>query len=129
VAYAALPPPEPKRPETFEEAVNFVYRHIDPDTVEDPLFHFTGGMCLRNNLGLWDKESPLHKHMLERFGLCHADDTSSLITSAANARKNNLPYDPEDDARRFKSHWLHMGLDPATMERRPIGLERTTNSE
>jgi len=110
-------PQEPQLPTTFEEAAQFVADRIEADTVQQPMFHMTGGMAVRNSLGLWDKESPLHKHMKERFGLCHADDTGSLITNAAHAIKNGQEYDPQADIERFKKHWLFMGYDPATMEK------------
>ena len=103
-------------PRTFEEAVEYVCERIESDTVTQPFFHFSGGMAVRNNLGLWDKESKLYKHMLERFGLCHADDTCALITSAAHARKNGEVYTPDKDVTRFKAHWRNLGLDPATMK-------------
>lgn len=106
-----------KGPETYEEAVEFVAARIEVDTVSSPFFHHTGGMAVRNTLGLWDKESKLHKHMLERFGLCHADDTGALITRAAHALKNNEEYDPQEDIQSFKEHWRRNGFDPATMEK------------
>lgn len=102
-------------PKTFEEAVDFVTERINPDTVSNVHFHHTGGMSVRNNLGLWDKSSPLYKHMQERFGLCHADDTGALITSAAHAKKNGLEYSPDADIAVFKAHWRRLGYDPATM--------------
>lgn len=107
----------PKLPETFEEAVEFVANRIENDTVEKPFFHMTGGMAVRNSLGLWNKESALYQHMQQRFGLCHADDTGSLITSAAHAKRNGIPYDPTEDIEKFKRHWQGMGYDPATMEK------------
>lgn len=108
--------PEPKRPETFEEAVDFVAERINPATVSNPHFHFSGGMSMRNGLGLWNKESPLHQHMLARFGLCHADDTGALISGAADAKVNGTTYDIDADIQRFKDHWRRLGYDPATME-------------
>ncbi len=101
----------------FEEAVDYVVNGIEKDTVKQPMFHFTGGMAVRNQLGLWDRSSPLHKHMLERFGLCHADDTGMMITHAADAKKNGQLYDPAADVKRCKDHWRAYGLNPATMEK------------
>jgi hypothetical protein len=109
-------PPAPPRPTTFEEAVDTLHAQIDPDTVSHPWFHMTGGMSVRNAFGLWDPSSPLHQHMKERFGLCHADDTGMLICHAADARKNGRTYDPTEDVERCKQHWRNMGYDPATME-------------
>lgn len=105
------------QPTTFEQAVDLIASEINPTTVEDPFFHLTGGMSIRNGLGLWDRESALSQNMLERFGLCHADDTGMLITNAANAKVNGIPYDIDADVRRCKEHWRRMGLDPATMQR------------
>ena len=104
------------KPTTFEEAVDYVAKRIDQHTVSDPYFHFTGGMSVRNNLGLWHKESPLYQDMLDRFGLCHADDTGMIITKAADAKKNGKLYCPGDDVEMCKQHWKRIGLDPATME-------------
>ena len=108
---------EQKMPKTFEEAVDYLCAAIKPEVFESPYYHFTTGMSVRNNLGLWDKTSPLHKHMAERFGLCHADDTGSLISSAAHAKLDGREYDPEADVQKFKKHWLGYGLDPKTMEK------------
>ena len=108
---------EDSSPETYEEAIEYVAARIEPETVTHPFFHHTGGMHVRNTLGLWDKESKLHKHMLARFGLCHADDTGGLITRAAHALKNGDFYDPQEDVASFKAHWLRSGFDPATMEK------------
>ncbi len=107
------------QPTTFEEAVAFVANRIDADTVSSPYYHHSGGRSVRNNLGLWDKESPLYQHMLSRFGLCHADDTGALISSAAHALRNGLEYNPAEDVERFKRHWRNQGFDPATMEQIP----------
>jgi len=109
--------PLKRMPETYEEAVQYVYERISPDTVSHPMFHFTGGMAVRNGLGLWDRESKLHQHMLKRFGLCHADDTGMLITNAAHARKNGENYDPWPDVDRCCDHWERAGYDPRTMEK------------
>lgn len=106
----------PKLPKTFEEAVDYVAERIGNNTVNDPVFHFTGGMQMRNELDLWNHEGVLHKHMLERFGLCHADDTGMLISKAAHAKKNNQQYDPEVDVEICKRHWAAFGLDAATLK-------------
>jgi len=111
------PKPKFQDPTTFEEAVDFVATKINPNSINDPTFHFNAGMSIRNGLGLWKKETPLHQHMVNRFGLCHADDTGMLIANAANAKINGIDYDIDADIRRCKEHWLRSGLDPATMNR------------
>lgn len=114
---------EERLPETFEEAVEYLYCCTAEKTLSDPAFHLRNGMWVRDHLGLWQKDSKLYKHMQERFGLCHADDTGSLIVSAVKAKKRGEDYDPTDDVNRFKQHWLSMGYDPKTMER----LEQNTS--
>lgn len=105
------------KPVTFEEAVDYVCSRIEADTVSDPMFHFSGGMAMRNGLGLWHRDSSLNKHMVERFGLCHGDDLGMLISHAAHAKKNGTVYSPDDDVKRCKDHWAALGFDPATMEK------------
>ena len=108
---------EQRMPETFEEAVEYVVQRIDITTVEDPYFHHIGGMAMRNDLGLWIKESPLHQHMVARFGLCHADDTGALISKAADAALNNRYYNADHDAEYYRNYWIAQGYNPATMEK------------
>lgn len=104
-------------PETFEEAVDYVYHRIYDNTVNQPGFHHIGGMAIRNNLGLWNENSSLYQHMVQRFGLCHADDTGTLISKAADARQNNRYYNPEYDAQEYRTYWIAQGYNPATMEK------------
>ncbi len=104
-------------PTTYEEAIDYVHARTTLSDAEHPTFHFTGGMGIRNQLGLWDKESPLYQHMLKRFGLGHADDTCGLIVDAAIARFKNMPYDPAPAVASAKAHWRMFGVDAATQEK------------
>lgn len=105
---------EPKEPTTFEEAVKLVAASLTEEVASDPRFHFSGGMQIRNSLGLWNKEGILYKHMQERFGLGHADDTGMLITNAARALNKGEEYNPWIDVERCKKHWEQYGVNPAT---------------
>jgi len=104
-------------PDTFEDAVLVVINEFAELDICDPYFHFTTGRLVRNRLGLWNQNNPLVQHMVERFGVCHADDLGSLITKAAHAKNNDLLYDPMNDVQRFKEHWQSLGYDPATLKR------------
>lgn len=95
-------------PKTYEEAVDYVYDRIGENTVETPGFHFSAGMKMRNDLGLWESDSPLHKDIKNRFGLWHADDMGAIISEAANARKNGREYDPHQRAEEFHQYWANM---------------------
>jgi len=114
---------EPQSPTTFEEAVDFVALNIKKSTVTSPNFHLMGGMSIRNSLDLWNKNSVLSKHMQSRFGLCHADDLGSLITSAADAKVNGREYSPDNDVQKFKNHWEQQDIDPATMKRNNVDYD------
>lgn len=113
----AQSPRWPLRPTTFESAVDLIASKIEQPENDDPLFHTTAGVFVRNYLDLWNKESDLSRHMNQRFGLCHADDTSMLIVNAVCAKNDNIPYDIDADINRCKEHWRRVGIDPATMER------------
>jgi hypothetical protein len=102
---------------TFEEAVDALAAEMRPEEFSSPFFHMTTGMNIRNQLCLWRADSALHQHMLQRFGLCHADDTSMLINHAVQAKLNGETYDPEPDLLRIRDHWFRHGYDPATMQR------------
>ena len=102
---------------TFEEAVDALAAQMRPEEFSSPFFHMTTGMNIRNELKLWQADSALHQHMLQRFGLCHADDTGMLINNAVQAKLENRPYDPEPDLARIRDHWMRHGYDPATMRR------------
>ena len=102
---------------TFEEAVDFIAASINPQRFESPFFHLETGMGIRNGLRLWQKDSALYHHMLDRFGLCHADDTGMLITNAARAKVEDRTYDIEEDLTTIRDHWARYGYDPATMQR------------
>jgi hypothetical protein len=104
-------------PETYEEAVEYVFETRTREEMNGQFFHFTTGMDLRNSLGLWDKNSLLHKNMVRKFGLCHADDTGHLISEAVRYKLNGEEYDPWPYVEKCKKHWASYGLDPATMEK------------
>ena len=101
---------------TFEEVVELTASYEQANFSEEPFYHHSGGMAMRNSFGLWDQNSPLHQDMLRRFGICHADDMSGMISKAADAILTNHPYDAEADAAYYRNFWLNQGIDPATME-------------
>ena len=104
-------------PKTYEEAIEYISMSYSKETMNADFFHFTVGMDIRNNLKLWDKNSELYKHMLERFGLCHADDTYALICEAVRAEMDGVKYDPWLSVKRFEEHWARYNVDPKTMKK------------
>jgi hypothetical protein len=101
-------------PRTYEEAVEYVAANMEP---VNPASEWFAGQAIRNGLGLWQKDNPLYQDMLNRFGLCMADDTGMIISNAAKALKNNEPYTPDEDIQMIREHWAKAGIDPRTMEK------------
>lgn len=117
-------------PATLEQAVDIVILQYNEGLcaaeviaiLEAPHFHFTGGMALRNWLGLWNKTTPLSQHFRSRFGLGHADDIGAIIIKATLAKLKGQDYDPTPDVERFKAHWRANGIDPLT-GKPPTGVQ------
>lgn len=53
------------------------------------LQHFGTGLWIRNQFGLWNKESPLYKYFLKKLLFFHPDDVSSLIMNTYSKYLNN----------------------------------------
>jgi hypothetical protein len=102
-----------KIPETLEEAVDLIIRknlsQLDNLQKEDmSKYHFSVGMNIRNAWGLWDKNSILHKHFSERFGLWHADDMSGLIFHCFKKAINSQPWEADKKAEYYHEYWKNM---------------------
>lgn len=104
-------------PETYEQAVNYLAARLDLETLNNPFYHFSTGMNIRNTLGLWSKTNKLYQYMLSRFGLGHADDTCGLLTAAVKAKLTNSDFDPYEEAHYYIDFWESQGINPATLEK------------
>jgi hypothetical protein len=99
-----------KIPTTLEEAVQELVRVNKKQLKklkkeEMTKYHFSTGINIRNAWGLWDKNSTLHKHFFERFGLQHADDMSGLIFDCFKHFINNEEWNIKDKLLRYVVHW------------------------
>jgi hypothetical protein len=72
-------------------------------------YHFFGGMAMRNNWGLWDKEQPLTKWFRAR-GIWHADDMSAIILKAYWCFLSDVPFHIAKEAEHYKKFWEKSGL-------------------
>jgi len=104
-----------KIPETLEEAVNILFEknmeQLGKLAKEDMAkYHFSTGMNIRNAWGLWDKDSVLHKHFKERFGLWHADDMSGLIFHCFHRAINSRPWGADEQALHYHEYWKNMKI-------------------
>lgn len=70
-------------------------------------YHFGIGMWMRNNWGLWDKESDLHK-WFNSIGIWHADDMSGIILTSLKRRLLGQPLGVEDQVRYYQAYWARM---------------------
>lgn len=106
-------------PSTLDEAVDQIVQTMTLDdklafAAEDPecpgaLYHHGFGTSLRNNWGLWDKNSPLAQWFRER-GLWHADDFSGCIFKSLWCRLNGLQFDIEKERAYYEEFWKESGL-------------------
>lgn len=79
--------------------------------------HHGFGTAIRNGWKLWDKDSILHKHFREVYGLGHADDMSRLILSGVCAQLiHGYEFDLYKEVHKYKKHWIDYGIDPLTQE-------------
>jgi len=90
-------------------------------------YHFSTGMNIRNAWGLWDKNSVLHKHFKERFGLSHADDISGLIFHCFHQSINGRHWETKKEVEKYRRHWESFGyeIDGETKKENKLNL---TNS-
>lgn len=107
-------------PENLDQAISHL-DHIAPvsvklmirDTPEDvPYYHHheSVGRLLRNEWGLWNKHSRLHKYF-KKMGLWHPDDMSSVILGVYRCHLNTAKYDLSRHIKISKKYWKGLGMD------------------
>lgn len=111
-------------PQTLDQAMARVVASLTDKDRKDILAsknategHFSIGMLLRNEWGLWKDGTPFKQDIKSRFNLFgHADDCSSLILSGVFAFVKGKDVDSvlAKEVARFEKHWIKQGLDPAT---------------
>ena len=85
------------KPETICQAVREILNSPDAAALKEEgaptKFHHFTGRWIRNNWGLWDNKSKLHKAFNE-IGIHHPDDMSGIIMETAhrilNGKRVNL---------------------------------------
>lgn len=97
-----LKKPEYFIPNDFEEAVNYLVEQQVPTS--DPSFHFSGGMAMRNDWGLWHNATPIAKWFTERK-LFHGDDRSGILQQAVDAKIKNEPFDIDVKIKYYQDWW------------------------
>lgn len=110
-------------PKTVDEAINSIVDGLDPTELEyiknngQAYQHFTTGMAMRNEWGLWKETSPIKLDFQKRFNLFgHGDDISGIILDGvwAKVRGDNVERTLLKAAERFRFHWRKSKVDPET---------------
>lgn len=105
---------EDKMPETLEECFEIltkmtgkknldVFKKTGEDTALAGI-HFSGGMWIRNNWGLWGQKGKLYKYF-KGLGLFHPDDMSSIILRSFHRHLNKKPLNVEEQVKSYLEYW------------------------
>tara|TARA_Y100000034_G_scaffold43496_3_gene53128 strand:- start:43056 stop:43415 length:360 start_codon:yes stop_codon:yes gene_type:complete len=103
-------------PSTLEGAVKMIVEALDEEEIafihrnESCAIHHGFGRSTRNNWSLWDRETPLVRHFLERFNIGHADDISGMLMDCTWKSVKGEPWELEKQVERYHTHWKACGL-------------------
>ncbi len=73
-------------------------------------YHAGIGMWMRNNWGLWNKNTKLWKYF-DKLGIFHADDMSGIIMDTFWCHLKNQPIKLHEHVQFYKNYWQY-GLEP-----------------
>lgn len=99
-----------KIPATLDEAVDFLVAHMSDEDKKAyaagaPAPHFSLGMSMRNEWGLWFNKTSLAKWFRDH-GVFHGDDRSGVIFDALRARLKGEPFDIKEQADYYRDWWM-----------------------
>jgi hypothetical protein len=122
------------KPQTLDEAITHVVEGLAP---ADRTFiqnhsasevHFTAGMVMRNDFGLWEQDTPFKADIKKRFNLFgHGDDCSGLILAGvwATVHGEDVNKALATEAEYYRKHWTQCGVNPETGEETKSKRPRT----
>jgi hypothetical protein len=90
-------------PQNFKEAVDYLVRMDSP--TDDPHYHFSGGMAMRNSWGLWHNKTPIAKWFTEHE-LYHGDDRSGILCDAVKAAREGKEFDVLGRIKYYQNWWV-----------------------
>ncbi len=67
-------------------------------------YHFSLGMYIRNEFGLWKADSELHDYLVG-LGMRHPDDMSSVILESFWCRRHGVEYDLAGKVKKYAEYW------------------------
>jgi hypothetical protein len=74
-------------------------------------WHHTLSRNIRNDLHLWDDDTPLTKWFAAN-DIYHGDDRSGTIFKAMWCKLNNKPFDIKAEAEFYRAYWAESGVNP-----------------
>jgi hypothetical protein len=90
-------------PSTIEEAILDLIYIFNKEGIK--ITHRRGfGMDIRNNWGLWDEQSDLHKE-LKSIGIWHADDMYDFLVKCAIKDIEGKPRKQDELVEYYKRYW------------------------
>ena len=95
-------------PKTIVEAVTRIlgFKGLQGFKKNNPIeYHNSAGREIRNDWGLWDKKSPLHKEF-NQIGIFHSDDMSGILLETAHRILNGQPIDLAGQVEMYKAYWI-----------------------
>jgi hypothetical protein len=101
-------------PNDFDEAVNFLFEQKIP--INNPMFHFLGGISLRNNWGLWHNETAIAKWFTEK-GLYHGDDRFGILQKAVESKINGANFDIHSEIKYYQDWWVNQYGEEYTVDK------------
>ena len=105
-----------KVPTTLEEALTLLKEALslkEKDELKKMLssqLHFSLGMLLRNEWGLWDSNSIINTWFNKTYGVNHADDVSGIIIECLINDLNDKPRRDKILAKQFINHWKNNNI-------------------
>ncbi len=109
-----------KNPNNLDECIEFIVSSMTEKDLQwakgckdkwdfIALLHHGYGTSLRNNWGLWDKESILHKYF-RNIGIWHADDMSGIILTSVYRKIKGQEIDLEGQIKFYQEYWAKEGI-------------------
>lgn len=104
------------KPKTLDEAIKTLIDNIPEDSKQElrdgdiaiAAIHHTVGRGIRNDWGLWDINSDLHKHFKE-MGIWHADDMSGIILESVIRTLKEEPIKLDEQIKFYRNFWEKNG--------------------
>lgn len=115
ICYPACPGPKPRKqqiPQSLVECIEYLINYGEetdifkklPEIEALAIYHHTTGRSIRNEWGLWDNSSKLHKEF-NKIGIFHPDDMLGIIMTTLHRILNSKPIKLKDQIESYKEYW------------------------